>query len=109
MNLLDLKKLWKSEVNKLIKEHGKPKIYIFLSMNWDTFKERIFKRGRKIEIDTFDQNENFYKIHITEYEKFTINILKSFGINYRKIDTNNLSSIEVQKKVTEILKKGIYE
>lgn len=39
-------------------------LYIILSVNWNTFVERIHKRGRQQEIDNFDANEGYFrKLH----------------------------------------------
>ena len=88
-------KLWESEILELIKEHGKPKMYVLLTMNWESFKTRLFDRGREVEVKNFQINEEFFKQHISEYEKHMIGVFEKFGINYVNIKTDNKSAKEV--------------
>ncbi|WP_416373712.1 hypothetical protein [Mycoplasmopsis felis] len=46
---------------------------IFLDADFDTIKNRILSRGRKIEIDNFEINEDYFKrlpLHIKNYFYF---------------------------------------
>lgn len=99
------KKLWKAEIDELIKTVGKPKLYILLTMNWDSFKERLFNRGREVEVKNFNDNEVFFKQHIAEYEEHMTEVFEMFGINYIKIATDGVSA----EKVTEIANEKIKE
>ncbi len=99
-------KLWEKEVNGLIELHGKPKLYILLTMEWDTFKERIFLRGRDVEVKNFQENEEFFKMHIKEYELHMTEIFEKFGINYKKIKTDNSSPEEILKIANEYIKES---
>ena len=90
-----MEKLWEKEILDLIKEHGKPKIYVLLTMNWDTFKKRLFERGREVEVKNFQANKEFFKRHIKEYEEHMISVFKKFDINYVNIETDNQSAKEV--------------
>lgn len=45
----------------------KPDIYFILDMNWDTFKKRLFTRGRKQEIDNFERNEGYFRDLLSDY------------------------------------------
>lgn len=100
-------KLWKSEIDDLIKNHGKPQLYILLTMNWDTFKNRLFTRGRDVEVINFSANEEFFRMHVNEYERHMIDVFDMFGIDYLKIDTDNLNAQQVYevaiKRVNEVL------
>ncbi|NQZ65627.1 MAG: deoxynucleoside kinase [Mycoplasmatales bacterium] len=91
------RKLWEKEIKEIIKKSGKPLLYILLTMKWSTFKERLFNRGRTVEIENFKNNEKFFKKHIAEYEKHMTDVFKLFGINYIKIDTDNLSTNQVRE------------
>lgn len=48
-------------------EITKPDLYVILDISWDTFKDRIFKRGRDSEIDNFASNENYFKELLDTY------------------------------------------
>lgn len=95
--------LWESEINSLIEEFGKPKMYILLTMNWDTFKNRLFSRGRDVEVINFQENEKFFKKHIAEYEEHMTWVFEKFDINYKKIKTDDLNQEEVLKEALEII------
>lgn len=101
------KKLWKNEIIGLINEVGKPKLYILLTMSWEVFKERFFSRGREVEIKNFNENEEFFKKHIAEYEKHMIEVFELFDIEYKKINTDNLTTKQVKEdtiqKINEVL------
>ena len=101
------KKLWTSEVQELISKFGKPKLYILLTMNWNTFKNRFFKRGRNVEIDNFQKNKEFFKKHINEYEKHMIKIFERFNINYVKISTDNLQIKKVVQASNEVIQEAL--
>lgn len=99
-------KLWEAEINDLIKSHGKPMLYILLTMNWDTFKNRLFARGRDVEVINFSANEEFFRLHVNEYEKHMIEVFNKFGLEYLKIDTDNLNADQVyemaMKRIAEV-------
>lgn len=85
-------RLWEKEVTKLFEEYGRPKLYILLTMNWETFKKRIFARGREVEVKNFHENEEYFRQHIVEYEEWMINVFKKFDVNYVKIETDELDA-----------------
>ena len=97
--------LWEKEVNKMINEFGKPKLYILLTMTWDTFKERIFTRGREVEVKNFSENEEFFNKHILEYEEHMTEVFNKFDINYVKVKTDGLTPEEVLKASNDAIKE----
>ena len=101
------KKLWEKELAELLKRYGKPQLYILLLLNWSNFKDRIFKRGRTVEINNFEKNKSFFKKHIKEYEEFMVKIFERFQINYYKIDANKNSVEEVHKIAREQVGKYV--
>lgn len=44
-----------------------PDFYIILDMDWETFKERIMKRGRPEEIENFARNETYFRYLMDDY------------------------------------------
>lgn len=103
------KKLWIAEIKELIKNFGKPKLYILLTMDWETFKHRFFLRGRNVEVKNFESNETFFKKHIKEYEEHMKKIFIDFNINHAVINTDNMSAEEVKEQVENIIKGVIDE
>ena len=99
------KDFWRRTIEYKIKKYGKPKAYIFTKVNWETFKERIFKRGRKVEINNFDQNKEYFKKLLNEYNKNFISLLQEWDINPIVVETNDLNKKEVLKVVLKELEK----
>ncbi|NQZ65626.1 MAG: deoxynucleoside kinase [Mycoplasmatales bacterium] len=97
--------IWKDKVNELIKEIGKPKLYILLSISWDTFEKRIFERNRHVEIDNFEKNRPYFNKLISMYDSYVINMLEEYDIPFAVIDTNNLSKMDVVNKTKEMLEQ----
>ncbi len=97
-------KLWELEVLDLIKEYGKPKLYILLTMNWETFEERIFLRGREVEVKNFQENKGFFKQHVEDYEKHMISIFEKFDLKYKKIETDKLNPEIILEIANESIK-----
>ncbi|MBN0970776.1 deoxynucleoside kinase [Mycoplasma phocoeninasale] len=90
---------------KLITRSELPDLAIFLDINFDSFKKRIFERGRKSEIDNWNENyEYFKKLHENYLEIFK-EISNKFDLNYVIIDTNNLSEEQVLAKAVEIIEE----
>ncbi|AAF30491.1 deoxynucleoside kinase [Ureaplasma parvum] len=96
--------LWQGVCKELIYEHGVPKLYVILDGDWELFKERIFKRNRKVEIDNFSINETYFKRLLEMYKNYMVNVCKDFGINYVVLDANNSVEQNVDE-VTKILQK----
>ena len=90
----------------LLKEYGFPKKYIVLTCSWEVFKERIFTRNRKVEIDSFKQNEEFWKQHIQTYEKIMGEIFDKYNIDAAFIDTDNMNQEQVKEATNRILKEA---
>ena len=102
------KKLWKKTIVNMIDSYGKPKVYIYLKIDWNTFKERIFSRNRKAEISNFDKNKKYFKQLLNEYDNNFINLLNDSNIKTIVMDTVKLSKEEVfQKTLQELDKLGI--
>ena len=97
--------LWVKEVNRIFEEYGKPKLYILLTMNWETFKTRIFTRGRDVEVKNFYENEEYFKKHIIEYEEWMLNVFKKFDVNFIKIETDKLNADEVNEIALKYVKE----
>ena len=93
------KKLWTSEVKDLFQKYGKPKKYFLLTMDWETFENRFFKRGRNIEVENFQKNKTFFKKHIKEYENYMKDIFAEFEIPYIILKTDDKTPEEIKMDV----------
>lgn len=80
--------MWRDKINELVYSIGLPRLYIILKIDWKTFKERLFKRDRKVETDNFEQNEDYFKSLLNVYVKFLSQTCETFGIDYIILDAN---------------------
>lgn len=84
-----------------------PDLYIILDLNWDSFKNRIFARGREQEIENFPSNEPYFKGLMDDY----VNKLKAqcaiYNIPYIIIDTNVLDIDGVYEEAKRLIDKHI--
>ena len=93
-------KLWLDKVNEMIYSIGLPKLYIILRIDWLTFKKRIFKRNRKMEIENFAKNKDYFYFLLLIYEKYLIQICQAYSIPYVIIDAKK----SLNEKIKEITK-----
>lgn len=91
--------------NTLVKNHKFPDMYILLYIDWDTFKDRLFKRGRKSEIDNFEENETFFKNLLSNYMIVMVELCNQYKIKFQIIDVCNQTPDEVFEEVLKILLK----
>ncbi|WP_029906420.1 deoxynucleoside kinase [Mycoplasmopsis opalescens] len=89
--------------NEIITKDETPDLAIFLDMSFETFKNRLFSRGREVETENYALNEEYFRtLHKAYKETFEIQA-KKFNMDYVIIDTNNMTEIEVFKKAVEII------
>ena len=88
---------------KLISKDELPDFAIFLDINFETFKKRIFTRGRQSEVDNWDENYEYFRNLHENYFKIFKEIAQKFGLKYVVIDTNNLTEKEVFNKALDII------
>jgi deoxyadenosine/deoxycytidine kinase len=81
-----------------------PDLYIILDMDWDTFKERIMKRGREQEIENFGQNEDYFKFLMDDYVRKLVAQCEIYDIRYIVLDTSGRTQEEIAKASEEIIK-----
>lgn len=72
-----------------------PDLYIILDMNWNTFKDRVMKRGRQQEIDNFTKNESYFRNLLSNYTKLLKAQCVIYNIPYVIIDTDGKTEQEV--------------
>ncbi|MEJ1834302.1 deoxynucleoside kinase [Mycoplasmopsis synoviae] len=98
-------KAYEAIFKELVSKDDFPELAIFLDVSFENFKERLFKRGREIEINTWSQNEEYFKKLHGVYKKTFIDIVNRYEIKYEIIDTNNLTPKQVELKAIEIINK----
>ncbi len=94
-------RMWEEKVSEMINKVGLPNLYVILKIDWNTFKDRIFKRGRKSEIDNFSLNEEYFKNLNSIYVGYLENTCLKFGIPYIVLDAN----LPNEEKIKKILEK----
>lgn len=100
-------KIWEEEVENMLKI-GFPKLYIVLTCSWETFKERVYKRDRKSEIDNFEKNKEIFKYQINNYQKFMEEIFTEYDIPHVFMNTDEMDEDQVLATAKDLLdKKGI--
>ncbi|VEU75429.1 Deoxyguanosine kinase [Mycoplasmopsis maculosa] len=93
--------------NEIIEYDDIPDIAYFLDIDWFNFKKRIFKRGREVEIKNFQENETYFQDLLNCYKSEFILLMKKYNINYKIINTNNLTDFEVFEIVKNDIKNTI--
>lgn len=95
--------MWRDKINELVYSIGLPKLYIIIDIDWKTFIERLFKRDRKVEVDNFKQNEDYFKNLNNMYVDFLSQTCQTFGIDYIILDAK-LDNVTKIKLINEKLK-----
>ncbi|WP_027334264.1 deoxynucleoside kinase [Mycoplasma elephantis] len=91
----------------LITKKETPSLAIYLDMSFDTFKKRLFSRGRKVEIDNFEINKDYFQNLYNNYKLIFMQQAEKYNLNYVVIDTNNLTEEEVFQKSLQIIEREI--
>jgi deoxyadenosine/deoxycytidine kinase len=88
-----------------------PDLYIILDMDWESFKERIMKRGRVQEIENFGHNENYFKYLMDGYVRKLKAQCEIYNIPSIVIDTSGMDEESVFDAAAQIIdiitKEGI--
>ena len=101
-------RLWKSTLSKIIELYGAPKTYIYVKVDWESFRKRIFLRGREAEIKNFSANENYFKELLKQYINNFEKLLAEWEIDTITIDTTKMNKEEVlEYALKELGKRGI--
>ena len=93
--------MWHEKTKELIYSVGVPKLYIILDLKWEEFKDRIFRRERKSEIENFSSNEAYFKSLHSVYVHYLEKTCQVYGINYMILD----SQLPTEQQVKKIIKK----
>lgn len=88
---------------KLIYSEKLPNLVIFLDVDFVNFKDRFTKRGRLIEISTWEKNQKYYQDLHKIYKPTFQQLVKKYQINCQILDTNNLIEEQVLEKVIKLI------
>ena len=102
------KKYSRNVIDRLVEEYGKPKVYIFLTVDWENFRERIYNRNFESEIANFAKNEDYFRALLEKYNNEFEDILKLHDIDVLKINTIGKNKSQVLDAVIDGLReKGV--
>ncbi len=101
INYCHYDRFWEAKAQETIDRVGLPQLYIILKLDWDTFKDRIFKRGRKSEIDNFSLNEKYFRKLNSLYSSYLEKTCIRYGIHYIVLD----ATMKTEDKIEAILKE----
>ncbi|WP_322949526.1 deoxynucleoside kinase [Mycoplasmopsis cynos] len=87
----------------LITKEETPDLAIYLDMSYATFEKRLFERGRKVEIENYKNNIDYFKTLYHLYKDLFQKQAQKYNLNYVIINTDNLNEEEVFKKAIEII------
>ncbi|UUD37278.1 Deoxyguanosine kinase [Mycoplasmopsis californica] len=87
----------------LITKKETPALAIYLDMSFETFKKRLFSRGREVEIANFETNKEYFQTLYNNYKTTFIAQAQKYNLNYVVIDTNNLNEEQVFKKAVAVI------
>jgi deoxyadenosine/deoxycytidine kinase len=80
-----------------------PDFYLILDVDWDTFKERIMKRGREQEIENFGRNEAYFKRLMKDYVEKLVAQCVIYDIPFYVLDTQGLDEDEVGNMAIQVI------
>jgi len=98
-------KLWRDQVYELIYNVGTPKLYIILSISWERFMERLYKRNRAVEIQNFAKNETYFRLLHKGYIEYLTSVCAAYRIPFIVIETDDLTVEEEMAIIDAELKK----
>jgi deoxyadenosine/deoxycytidine kinase len=78
-------------------------LYLILDVDWETFKERIYRRNRAAEIENFEQNEKYFYDLLSSYTEKLVAQCIIYDIPYEVINTSGLQEHEVFDLVSKVL------
>jgi deoxyadenosine/deoxycytidine kinase len=81
-----------------------PDHYFILDIDWDNFKERIYKRNRSVEIENFEKNKDYFKGLLENYTDMLVAQCVIYQIPYSVIDTNTKNKEEVSQFISQKIK-----
>ena len=78
-----------------------PDFYLILDVDWETFKERVMKRGREQEVENFAKNEKYFKKLHTDYvdklaAQCIIYDIPFYVLNTNKLDEDEVAQLSIQ-------------
>ncbi|RMA78656.1 deoxyadenosine/deoxycytidine kinase [Metamycoplasma subdolum] len=94
---------YKALFEEVLSKIALPDFAIFLNISFDTFKKRIFERGRESEVNNFEANEDYFK----ELHKIYLETFKEFAtkvnLKYLVIDVDDKNPKEILKEAIDVI------
>lgn len=81
-----------------------PDLYIILDLDWESFRNRIFARGRAQEIENFPSNEPYFKGLMNDYVSKLKAQCAIYNIPHVIINTNVLDIEGVFEEAKKVIK-----
>lgn len=97
--------LWKTTIDKIIENFGRPLAYVFVCIDWESFKKRIYSRNREVEVNNFAKNEEYFKNLLDEYNNNFVDLLKESNITPIIIDSSKLTQNQMLEQTINELEK----
>ncbi|MEA4276319.1 deoxynucleoside kinase [Mycoplasma sp. 21DD0573] len=88
---------------KLVTEDEMPHFAIFLDVDFETFKKRLFARNRESEVKNFDSNYEYFKNLHSNYLKIFKEIASKYNFKYYVIDTNDKDEKQILQEALSII------
>lgn len=95
----NFKKLYEGTKAQYLLEVGYPSFYIILESTFDTFKRRLFERGRKAEVDNWDNNYSYFQTLHATFTKRLRGLCDYLNIPYLQLPVDSISPTEVLNEV----------
>lgn len=99
--------VYQAATSKLISKDALPDYAIFLDLSFESFKERIFERNRKSEIESWDSNEEYWKRLHGLYKVTFERLCKEYNVKYFIVNTDGLKKEQTFEKVLNLIKAEI--
>ncbi|WP_334640654.1 deoxynucleoside kinase [Mycoplasma bradburyae] len=96
-------KAYQAMFDSMIDENEIPDLAIFLDVDFDNFKKRLFLRNREVEVENFDKNLDYWKELHKIYRKNFEFLCEKYKVKTYFINTNNMTEEEVFHKAVEII------
>ncbi|QDY88312.1 deoxynucleoside kinase [Mycoplasma anserisalpingitidis] len=89
----------------MVSKEQLPELVIYLDIDFEIFKQRIMQRGRRVEINNFEINKEYFKeLHAT-YKTMFLKLIEKYKLNCKIINTNNKNEEEVFNEAIKIIEE----
>lgn len=82
---------------------NKPTLMIYLDVNWEEFKARIYSRGRNSEVKHLNQDETWYRNYFNSYKDTFLKYANKYEISYKIVDVSNNNPEDTKKEILSLI------